>query len=452
MTDTVNKILRWARHDQAVDAGHADLARVLKSEQYIMHDIQNDTQNNVTVIIPPKLHHVVTLKLRVAPEARALHTAQKRLEHAIERLERHYAPTPSGLGITIGWGLSYFRNYVTAPAAHYLPIDNRASVARDQPTLALLDAIKFPSDPDDLILEQNDAVVLLRSDHSENLEDAHHALIDGGEDFWEPTSIRKGFIGGDLPRQLAVAAGVPGADKIPPGAQLFLGFTSSQKAALGSDSMPNFDSIPGLTNQFPMGYFRSGCTMHLSHLYEDLEKWYAMNYKDRLARAFRPNVSVPEGTQTVPDGPSGTGSESEIVQELQRTGVVGHTVALHPATRLAQDLTDNYGNFYPKGTAIPLRADFNTLDNPFAWTAHPMQDRWADSPAAGLHFLVFVPTSDSFHRARMAMDGHYPDGRELGINPHSANQGMNAVLRTTHRQNFLVPPREHRAFPLAELL
>jgi hypothetical protein len=25
------------------------------------------------------------------------------------------------------------------------------------------------------------------------------------------------------------------------------------------------------------------------------------------------------------------------------------------------------------------------------------------------------------------------------------------VLRTTHRQNFLVPPRRHRSFPLAEL-
>jgi hypothetical protein len=26
------------------------------------------------------------------------------------------------------------------------------------------------------------------------------------------------------------------------------------------------------------------------------------------------------------------------------------------------------------------------------------------------------------------------------------------VLQTTHRQNFLVPPRRHRSFPLAELL
>ena len=31
-------------------------------------------------------------------------------------------------------------------------------------------------------------------------------------------------------------------------------------------------------------------------------------------------------------------------------------------------------------------------------------------------------------------------------------QGLNSVLTTTHRQNFLVPPRIHRSFPLVELL
>jgi hypothetical protein len=29
---------------------------------------------------------------------------------------------------------------------------------------------------------------------------------------------------------------------------------------------------------------------------------------------------------------------------------------------------------------------------------------------------------------------------------------FNNILRTTHRQNYLVPPRVHRSFPLAELL
>jgi hypothetical protein len=33
-----------------------------------------------------------------------------------------------------------------------------------------------------------------------------------------------------------------------------------------------------------------------------------------------------------------------------------------------------------------------------------------------------------------------------------SGQGMNSVLHTTHRQNFLIPPRQHRSFTLAELL
>jgi hypothetical protein len=49
------------------------------------------------------------------------------------------------------------------------------------------------------------------------------------------------------------------------------------------------------------------------------------------------------------------------------------------------------------------------------------------------------------------MDGHYPNGRGTGLPPHDAELGLNSVLRTTHRQNFLVPPRAHRSFPLAEL-
>jgi len=48
------------------------------------------------------------------------------------------------------------------------------------------------------------------------------------------------------------------------------------------------------------------------------------------------------------------------------------------------------------------------------------------------------------------MDGVLPGGR-LRLRPRSREQGFNAVLRTTHRQNFLVPPRAHRSFPLAEL-
>ena len=110
------------------------------------------------------------------------------------------------------------------------------------------------------------------------------------------------------------------------------------------------------------------------------------------------------------------------------------------------------GTVYRKGTAIPQRVDFNTLDNPFFWSADPKGDGMVSTPAAGLHFVVFHPSSDDFHRSRLAMDGVLPDGTRLQFPPRGRGQGFNSVLRATHRQNFLVPPRQHRSFPLAELL
>ena len=45
-----------------------------------------------------------------------------------------------------------------------------------------------------------------------------------------------------------------------------------------------------------------------------------------------------------------------------------------------------------------------------------------------------------------------PTARSSPLAAGSRAQGLNAVLHTTHRQNFLVPPRRHRSFPLVERL
>lgn len=74
----------------------------------------------------------------------------------------------------------------------------------------------------------------------------------------------------------------------------------------------------------------------------------------------------------------------------------------------------------------------------------------SSKPAAGVHFVVFNPTSDDFRRVRLAMDGILPDGPRLKFASRFP-EGLNQVLKTTHRQNYLVPPRAHRSFPLSEL-
>ena len=143
---------------------------------------------------------------------------------------------------------------------------------------------------------------------------------------------------------------------------------------------------------------------------------------------------------------------ADVVSDFRTNGLSGHSAALQPATRLAADTVGNYGTAYPKGTPVIQRPDFNTLDAPFAWTSQPSRDRWSPHPSAGLHFIGFAPTSDTFHRARLRWTAATPTAPCSRTTRARARQGFNAVLQTTHRQNFLVPPRRHRSFPLAELL
>jgi hypothetical protein len=71
-----------------------------------------------------------------------------------------------------------------------------------------------------------------------------------------------------------------------------------------------------------------------------------------------------------------------------------------------------------------------------------------------MHFVAFVPASSKFHAARKSMDGVLPDGTNLRTtyNLNDANIGINAAIRASHRQNYLIPPRAHRSFPLVELM
>lgn len=431
-------------------------ADTLPLEQHLMDNVPVIMDNGIAVVVPPLYHQVVTAAVQLDAKIKDLQHAQAALEDVLQQLDATYPPTPSGLGLTVTWGLPYFRRFVPSQMS-LLPIDNRASATAGSTRLAILDAIQFPSDPNQLTLEANDLAVYLQSDSLANIADATQAIFGGHLPFLQVTSIRKGFVGGGfnggkgLPKQMALAAGVPGADLIPDGAELFLGFTSTQQAALGPTKIANLESLPGLTDQYPSGYFRYGTTMHLSHLYEDIQTWYTSSaFAKRVDRAFRPGLNVPSGTQTVPEGPADTENLAAVQQDLTTYHTVGHSAALQPVSRLQADVTDNYGNLYPKGTAVPQRADFNTVDNPFFWSSKPEEQ--STTGAAGLHFIAFAPTSDAFHRTRLAMDGHYPDGTVLAIPPRSPHQGFNSVLHTTHRQNFLVPPRLHRSFPLVELL
>jgi hypothetical protein len=82
---------------------------------------------------------------------------------------------------------------------------------------------------------------------------------------------------------MALAAGIPGADLMVDGVQMFLGFTSTQKAAMAPDRIASFETA-GSDRSAPRSFWAGGAAMHLSHLNEDLERWWELRSPTSCAR------------------------------------------------------------------------------------------------------------------------------------------------------------------------
>jgi hypothetical protein len=456
---------------------------LLQNEQVINVDPQGVESSNgsVAIRVPTLYDDVITARLNVPANAKSLREAQHHLESVLQGLERQFPPTPSGMGIMVAWGLPYFQRYIPrlgkaseffnagTPYPRYLPIDVSTSKMEGRTVYAVQNARTFPSDQPPpgfgpVRLEENDVVVLLRSDSSANMTAAIKAIFGPGSNragsLFKVTSIRMGFAGGgfyggqqSLPSKMALAAHIPGAQSIPRHSQAFLGFDTTLVSNMGPDVIANLETLPGLTNQWPNGYFKQGTTMHLSHLFEDLETWYEQDfpkYGERANAMLYPGQSPTPTPGMIALQPPGQ-TEAQVAQGVQKYHSYGHTGSLSVVDSTATQITSHYGEVYPAGTTLPVRGDFNTLDNPFAYTSDPRGDRYRHKPAAGLHFLAFLPTTALFNLVRLSMDGYFP-GATLHVNPRSPHAGINTVLHTTHRQNYLVPPRRHRSFPLAEYL
>jgi hypothetical protein len=270
-------------------------------EQYLVDQIEVILDNGVTVAIPPLHNDVFTAKLNsnLTWSAGALRNAQRRVESALAAVEKPYASTAAGLTMVIGWGLPFFRTFVPSLMGTYLPAD-LALTGSGPKQYAVLDAIPFPSDPPGVVLEDNHVMFKFRSDSSAIVSGAERALFEDQNsgayigDLFELTSKRIGFLGRgfgtrSIAKTLAQAAGVPGADSIPDNAQLTMGFTSTQTQALGPDNIVSFETLPGITDQWPSGYFAAGCAMHLSHLFG----YWRLVRQLRLRRAGQADVLAP---------------------------------------------------------------------------------------------------------------------------------------------------------------
>jgi hypothetical protein len=105
---------------------------------------------------------------------------------------------------------------------------------------------------------------------------------------------------------------------------------------------------------------------------------------------------------------------------------MGHLSCLQRSSRAAD------------GTPVHIRMDgpgFDVMDVPDG-SAQPK-----------LQFTIFVPSADFFSRLR-ASQASLDLQDQFGVT--TKNNGLERFVTATRRQNFLCPPRRHRAFPLAE--
>ncbi|MGH9617239.1 MAG: DUF7405 family protein [Acidobacteriaceae bacterium] len=427
--------------------------------QYELPGVNVENHVDVPVACVPLWHSVVTAKLTLPKgNKQALQRAQSRLAAALAEIESIYPLNPGGILTQVAYALPYFKEFIPAKVTEKLM--PRAIENGKPGEWALIESIKYPKDPADLVLEDNDISFHFKSDYNDHINDVMRALFQPGQhllngvpgeniyvgDLFNVTSVRRGFAGRGMPRAIATRLRIPGADKIPPGAMLFMGFTSSHVHGLAQGTLPSFETIPGYTDQTPESYFANGTMMHLSHIAIDLEGWYGLNHKARLQRMFHPRRTESEEVLSPSQAPETTTFKEELEEDAKTHHLIGHNAQMQFLSRLDKDTTTVYGDKLPRGTVLFLRQDFDTVENPFEFDA---VGKVSTTPRPGVHFIGFAPSAQLFEKIRKEMDGV---DLQKKYNLPNENTGFTKFLVTTHRQNYLEPSRAHRSFPLAEMI
>jgi hypothetical protein len=410
------------------------------------------------------------------------HNDQAVLANALSLIEQVFPFSPSGVFTFISYGVPYFSRL--PGGLHGALVSQFMPFLLSAPTrYALEEAVPSPTDVSPVnpgitkktfnvpvVIENNDFLLTLRSDSQNVLSNILNWLFSGTNNLggfavaspaWgglvRNQTTRLMFQQQGLPRQVADQNGLPFAARIRDTSPMWMGFADQQVDGSGPAAICTFagNASAHLTNKVAGNYFDNGSIQHLSHVIQDLAQFFATaaqdppdgeTYQERVQYMFRSNdKSTADGLPndgfadqfTNGGGPAfldnrfqGTGDaalNAQAIGTFAGAPRIGHESALQRSSRAAD------------GTPIHIRMDgpgFTNMDVPNGSTQPKLQ------------FTVFLPTSE-FFRVMRVNQASLDLASQFGV-PDDDN-GLERFITATRRQNFLVPPRRVRAFPLVEL-
>jgi hypothetical protein len=432
----------------------------------------NDGGGNVLVQLPPRHTVFVTARLNRTPTV----SDQQMLSNALATIESNYPFAAGGIIVFVAYGTPYFSK-LPGGMNGSLVSSRMPRLTSNNSRFALEEAVAGPTDmsPQNpgitkqtfnvpVRIESNDLLITIRSDDPSYIQDVLSWLGGSnslaGRPIQSPplfsglatvTSSRAQFLQLGLPAYVAAANGLPYANEINPKSTMWMGFLDQQVDGSGPAGICTFAGNPSarLTTARPGDYFDNGGIQHLSHVIEDLAQFYARPsssdpggepFTERVQYMFRsnpiPSTGNPNDQFTNSGGPSifdnvfqGTGdaaNNAQAINTFQGEHRLGHLSCLHRSSRA------------PDTTPIHVRMDGPGFDN---------MDVPDGSSQPKLQFTVFVPTAE-FFRVMRVNQASLDLQNQFGV--QAADNGLERFLTATRRQNFLVPPRRHRAFPLVE--
>jgi len=434
----------------------------------------NDGGGTITIQLPPVHSLFITARLNRTPTT----ADQANLANALNALESTYQFAAAGIITFVSYGIPYF-NRLPGGMNGTLVSSHMPRLTSNNSRFVLEEAVPSPTDVSSanpgvtkktfnvpVTIESNDLLITLRTDNPTILNDVA-AWLSGsnrlnGQTVASPalfsnglatiTSSRAQFVGISLPRNMAETHGFEYSQRINSDSPMWMGFLDQQTNGAGPAAICTFagNSSAHVTTAKAGDYFDNGSIQHLSHVIEDLAQFYETPAQDpagqgepfteRCQYMFRSNP-IPSvgnsdqfnnggGPAYFPNVFQGTGdaaANAQAVNTFQGEHRMGHLPALQRSSRAAD------------GTPMHIRMDGPGLDN---------LDVPGGSNQPKLVFTIFVPTADFFRVMRV---------NQASLDLVNANgvaaedNGLERFLTATRRQNFLVPPRRHRAFPLVEL-